>query len=1537
MMDQLIGTEVKGYELRELIGTGGFGAVYRAWQPAVEREVAVKVILPEHANQPTFIRRFETEARLVARLEHPYIVPLYDYWRDASGAYLVMRWLRGGSLNALVKRDGPISLERAAKMLMQIASALAVAHANDVVHRDLKPDNILLDENDNHYLSDFGIAKEVNTNVSLTQSGMIIGSPAYLSPEQISGDMPTPLSDVNSLGIMFHYALTGEHPYPGKTPTAMLVHHMQDPIPLLRVRLEDVPEPVDEVMQRATTKDPAMRFQDVMEMATAFSQAVFGGAGVPSVSQASGMFAPSFMTGVDTKNLINPYKGLRAFEEADVGQFYGREALTERLLNHLRPVSEVEDGNRLLVLVGPSGSGKSSVVKAGLLPQLRKGALPGSENWFVVEMVPGNHPMEELEAALLRVAVNPPESLLRQLQEDERGLLRAIKRVLPDDETELVLIVDQLEEVFTLVESEEERQHFLNSLMAAVQEPRNRLRLILTLRADFYDRPLSYHAFGKMVREYTEVILPLSPEELQRAIVAPAEKAGVVLEPGLAAAIVADVREQPGALPLLQYALTQLFEHREGNVLTVKAYDDIGRAMGALARRAEEIYTGLPAHQQEPARQLFLRLVTLGEGQEDTRRRILRSELNALGDTNEMNDVIDHFGKQRLLTFDNHPQTREPTIEVAHEALIRQWQRLRDWLDGSREAVRIQRRLAAAARDWNDHGQDPSFLATGTRLEQFEDWQRTSQLSLNREEAAYLNASMAQHQARLQAEAEREQREEELEQRARTRLRALVAVLSVAFLLSAGLAGLAYTQQRAAQAARLAAERNEEAARRSAAEAQSVALAANALNLISNHQPNLALQLALAAVEGEGAELIPAQQALAVSAYTPAAVRQHNPTDEAAALSAVYSWSGQLIAMAMSDGRVFIQERATGDTLTEIAAHNEAARSVVFTLDDAQVISAACGARIENTCVEGNIAVWDAISGDLVRELEGHDDQVNALALSPDGQLLLSGAADGTVLLWNLETGAIERELVGHEGPVLSVDYSNTSRVITSSAGDERSIRVWNANNGIEIYEFSIEGSGWVRAATISPDGNTAATASYDPNEFGGIIRVWDLRRGQLLREMVGHTDVITTLDFSPDGTKVISGAWDRTVRIWDVASGTEIERFDTLDDRLVSVRYGPFDDFVLAAAGRESGSTDTRILEFDLLSRAEVDRLTGHADWLWAAQYSPDTRIIATGSGKLNQTESGADTTVRLWNAENGEEIIALEGHTDTVHDVTFSPDGSLLATSSWDNTVIVWDVSSPSQAAAMSTLIGHEGRVNAVAFSPDGATLLTASSDGTLRQWDVATGAERISFGQPGEINFQSMALSPSGDLALTGSTDSLVRLWDVASGEERAQLVGHQGWINTVAFSPDGALGLSGADNDLLLWDIAEGTEIQRFVGHRGFVYGGAFSPDGQFILSGASDTTVRLWNAETTDEIRRFEGHTNWVLDVAFSPDGSLAVSAAEDNTARIWRIARSLDELTAWAAGNRYLAPLTCADREVYRIEPLCDDFGAEVLADRVGR
>lgn len=896
------GTVIEGYKLEERVGSGGFGAVYRARQTTIGREVAIKIILPGFANNPDFIRRFESEAQLIARLEHPHITPLHDYWRNPDGAYLVMRYLRGGSVRDSLQ-DRRYELHDASHLLDQIASALDFAHRNAVIHRDIKPGNILLDEDGNAYLADFGIAKDLaGLSNNQTQADAVVGSLDYISPEQARSEPVTPRTDIYSLGVTLYEMITGEHPFHNTSTIERLYKHINDPLPQIVNLPADYRDVINDIIQKATAKDPEHRYPDVLALAVAFREAVGRGEtqrdgsiveqltmreqeilSMIAQGMSNGEIAAELVVtmatvkwhvtqlykklGVRSRvqaivrarelNLVvtgdtsdalpysgqpataislpepeNPYKGLHAFQTTDSRDFFGRDDLTQKLLNQMQ---ENDPYKRFLAIVGPSGSGKSSLVKAGLIPALWKGSLPDSEKWFVVDMIPSSHPLDKLETALVRVAANQAGNLREQLQRDDRGLLRVADIILPGDDTELVIVVDQFEEVFTLVEDEASRQHFLDLIRVAVSDVRSRVRVIVTLRADYYDRPLHYPEFGELVRNRMETVLPLTAKGLERAIRGPAERVGVTFEQGLVEHIVSAMNYQAGALPLLQYALTELFDRREGRILTNDAYQQIGGAVGALANRADEIFHSLTNEAQALARQMFMRLVTLGEGAEDTRRRATQLELLSLTDSIDlMEEIIDQFAAYRLLSLDHDPETRQPTVEVAHEAILREWDTLRQWLNESRDDIRQERLVSRAADEWEQHNRDDSYLLRGARLEQAEKWQQSTELVLTPLERTFINSSISYREREQQTETARQAHEAALERRSQNVLRVLVIVLLLATLGAFALTGVAINQSQIAQ-------QNE-------AEARSLGLASQAQLALNEGYTDQAIEYAQAAL-----------------------------------------------------------------------------------------------------------------------------------------------------------------------------------------------------------------------------------------------------------------------------------------------------------------------------------------------------------------------------------------------------------------------------------------------------------------------------------------------------------------------------------------------------------------------------------------------------------------------------------------------------------------------------------------------------------------
>lgn len=470
----------------------------------------------------------------------------------------------------------------------------------------------------------------------------------------------------------------------------------------------------------------------------------------------------------------NPFRGLRAFGEDDTAVFHGRERLVADVLRR------IGEGAPLVALVGPSGSGKSSVVGAGIVPAIRKQAPAGSDSWVVAWMVPGAHPLVELEAALRRASLDPPHNLGELVSDPTTGMLRAVLGVLPDADARLLLVIDQFEELFSLVEDAAARDRFLDQLVTVIDDPRHRAVVVLTLRADFYSRPLHHPEFGARLGDGVVNVVPLRPYELEAAAQQPVAHAGVHIEPALLAALLTDVVGRPGTLPLFQYALTELFERRTGDTLTLASYEAMGGVGRAVTTRAEDLFAELTATEQAAAEQVFLRLVAIGERDAWTRRRTAVSEIVALPvDLVALERVIDDYAGHRLLTLDRDEVTGAPTIEVAHEALLTEWARLRDWIERAREDIRRHAALVSAIAEWETAGRDAGYLLAGTRLDDYERWATSATMQLTDTEQAYLEASVRRRDDAAAVEARRLASQRRLAASARRRLWAITAMVAV--------------------------------------------------------------------------------------------------------------------------------------------------------------------------------------------------------------------------------------------------------------------------------------------------------------------------------------------------------------------------------------------------------------------------------------------------------------------------------------------------------------------------------------------------------------------------------------------------------------------------------------------------------------------------------------------------------------------------------------------------------------------------------------
>jgi len=1357
----LRGEPLRGYRLLERIGEGPRATVYRAIQPKVGRDVAVKIVHGAIASALGLVRRFETDAQAAAALEHPHIVPIYDYWREPEGAYLVSRYLRGGSLASMRERGATLDPARAHRVIGQVSSALAFAHRQGVVHGHVVGANVLFDGEGNAYLGDFRIG----------------------SSEPIE-----PLDDVRALATMARETLGDAAP--------------DDLLPLI---------------DRIDRGDGLISAEDI-------ARAVLSDVSAP----ASGV-AP---------DARNPYKGLRAFTYADARDFFGREALTQQLVAELGAAG---DGTRFLAVVGPSGSGKSSAVRAGLLPSLGAEALPRSDTWFVAKMLPGSHPIEELEGALLRVAVRPVTRLLERLESSSRGLLQALDLIVPGD-TEVLLVVDQFEEVFTLTRDERERDAFLELLRVSIAEPGSRIRVVVTLRADFFDRPLLQPRFSELLGARTVTVSPLSPDELERAITGPAHEVGARVEPGVVADIVADVANQPGALPLVEFALTELFERRdERGTMTMHAYTEIGGVTGALAARADHLYRSMGPTGQTAARQVLLRLVTLGEGREDTRRRVTRGELAALeiGD-DEVDALLDAFGRHRLVTFDREPSTREPTVEIAHEALLRAWPRLNGWIEEAREDLRRSRLLARSAAEWRAADADPSFLLVGARLEQVASWERSTGLALGGLEREYLAASLAQRERERTAAAERGAHEQQLERRSRSRLRALVVVLAVAALVASTLTVVAVRRGRTA------------VAQTRLAFARELAAAAQA-NL--NVDPERSILLAVEAVEATREDGLVLREAVDALHAAIAADRLLFTIDDPSTGNVLWSPNGDLIATGGSVGGnavtdVVLWDASNGTEVRRLTGHDGDIESITFNND---------GSLIASTSADLTARVWDVETGaELARFTAREYEDLPGASFSPDGRQLVLGTGccsdgsdhrtrmrvidtggwrvtrtfpadppegfvaaptyspDGTKVvaegaIWDVESGERLVDMPGFEG-IWRPDGAAVAQYDPATGG----IVMADATDGSVLDRLPVPGG--VTGFAWSPDATLFATGGYD-----GVARVFDAESGKELLALAGHRGLVGLVSFSSDGTKLVTGGGDGTARVWDVSpeGGAELHAA-AYNGWTTDVAYAP-DGATIVTAGDNGWVWDA----------ATLDRIEGLPDANDAIAMTPDGSTLATASW------SSDDTGVRVVDMATGEVRATLP----SADRLTFSPDGSTVVTAAVGPVVRLWETTTGERSGAPLRDPGAAIESSeAIGYNPDGSMLAVLDGRATVRVWRTDDRELLLKWQANSGIG-KALAWDPRGGVLVTGGADG-ASVW-AGSSFERVQSLPGGGLVNDLAYNGDGTRLATVSDRGTLkIWDTGSWQEVMNLpTGER--LLGVAFAPDGASVATVSETGELRVY--------------------------------------------------------------------------------------------
>lgn len=1124
-----------------------------------------------------------------------------------------------------------------------------------------------------------------------------------------------------------------------------------------------------------------------------------------------------------------PYRGLASYQPEEAKWFHGRSALTEHLVTRL--ADEWTAGSRLLVVVGPSGSGKSSLLRAGLLPAIQAGALgqPEVASWPVVLLTPGEHPLAELAVRTSKDGEEAPG---------------------------WVLVVDQFEEVFTACADEIERRAFIDRLARLADE--RKALVVLGMRADFYGHALRHPRLAQAMREAQVVVSPMTEPELRDAIVTPARLAKMDLEPGLVELVLRDLQpsvETPpetvhdlGSLPMMSHALLATWQRAQRGVMTVADYRDCGGIRGSVALTAETVFQDLSDEEQRFARRTFVRLVHVGHDTADTRRRASRDRLVGADET-VADDVLERFIDQRLITVD------ADSVEITHEALIQAWPRLRSWISEDRVSLRSVQVLEDAADAWIREARDPAALYTGTRLAAARD----SLKSVIDYEATplaeeFVAASIGRDRRRIQ------------------RVYQVMAGL-VVLLLVAATAGVIAFQQRSAATH----ERNLAISRLVAARAER----------LRGTDVSLAMQLNLAAYKI--APTLEARSGLLDSSALVAATRMLGSADIVHAVAV--NGAGHLLAAGGADRAVRLWDitdphtpRRVGEPLagptarvTTLGFHPVRPLLAVGSADkkvrlwdisgkappiESAVISVSGevtsiafspdGSLLAVGSSDHTITVWylaDPAHPTVVGDpLTGPTDDVTSVAFSPSGKILACASTDKAVYLWNVAGPArptvLGTPLTGTTGTLNAIAFSPDGLML-AAGGTDRSVRRWDLSNPEQpIPAVALTGpESWIYGIAYAPDGHSLAAISADNTAY-----VWDTATGQVSAKLP-HPGPVTAVTYLTATGALFTGAADGVVRMWTlpgpILTGPARSVF--------TVAFHPQEPRLAVASGDET------VRLWDITNPRNPARqgqplraVDGHL--VGTVAFGPHGRLAAGRD----------DGTVQLWDVTDAQHPVsttpASSKDRDVVESVFFSPNGKLLATGREKGTVQLWDVSNMQRPTVTATLATTPGKnVYSVAFSPDGKILAAGGADDLVRLWDVTNSTSPIQLGKPlagpaGTIYH--VLFSPNGRILATGSTDGSVWLWDVTDPSHPKAigkpLTGPKGFVYSVAFAPDGnTLATANTDKTVWLWNIAtpdQPSPVAVLTGPANTVFSVAFAPDGHTLAAGSQDKTVRLWETD-----------------------------------------------------------------------------------------
>jgi WD40 repeat protein len=1172
-----------------------------------------------------------------------------------------------------------------------------------------------------------------------------------------------------------------------------------------------------------------------------------------------------------------PFPGLAAFQPQDRRFFFGREAIVQKLCQRL-------DEHPFLAVLGGSGSGKSSLVLAGVAPALQE-RYPGLR---VASMTPGDSPLANLDHALSQSAAA---------------------------DTRILLVVDQFEEIFTLCTDIDQRRACIDRLLrlAAGNTPNEnaaKCMVVLTMRADFWGECAPYPSLKAAMQQHQELLAPMNTAELRSAMEQQSAVVGLRFEDDLSYTILHEVEDEPGAMPLLQHLLREMWKRRHGRWLLSKEYYHVGGIQKAITQTAEDVYASLlaesgsaEAQQQTEAqiRNIFVRLTRLdersvpGERQRNTRQRVAIGELVPAGSNlSDIRRLVNRLADARLIRSTYNAASGQTEVEVTHEALIRNWTRLIGWLDENRASLRLRESINEASEEWEKHSgpdADSYLVHQGGRLEDAETLRGQARLALNQLENDYLDACIQRR--------DRQTREKEA--------RNLVFVVND--LLKDDLT-------------------------------RAIRMAQAAYCLDQNHS------------------LPQVSQALSAAYY--AAIRSQssfyvaNLRHKGAIHAAIYSPDGQMILTASDDGSAKLWD--CQGRLLQTMEQGANLRSAAF---------APNGAGIVTTGFDYRVKMWDA-DGIFIKDMVGHGPaqfhDIDSVAFSPDSQTIVTVGADHRAILWNA-AGELLRMLEDHYDIIRSVVVAPDGQYfVTCGAWNDSTARLYRIGGEL-VAElgmdegFSKKQFNWqcgISSAAFSPDSQLIVTTSHDLT-----AKMWDIA-GNHIKTLRTHTADVNQVVFSPDGQLFVTVSDDRSAIIW-TRDGEVRKQITGHDHAIMRVAYSPQHDLI--ATGDADGSVKIWNLDGALLAN-----LNGHSAAITALAFAPDGAYILSGSADRTAkiwkalpptqmifkhdgqvaaavfipdaqdartaaeilTVSGGQAVLR-WNAETGALLNTYGGFgpdnygNQLIFSLDVSSDGKRFVTTSTDYLIRVWDIAASEPVSVWNSYVGESCESNGggwcgaknARFSFDGAYIVTSDFGGQVMVWDRDGAIVRQFARQPDQVS--GVAISRDNKYIVSAGKDKIAQLWSFDTGELIARFEGHRSALYQANFTPDDQYILTAsADYTAKLWDL-EGHMQLDLDRHTNETWSAACSADGQYIITASSDGTAKIWD-RAGKLISTIDGGAKGLRSAYFSPDGQAVLTASSDGTARLWLLPQSIAAELQESYADIYR--LTDADLDEYGLDPI---------------